>query len=263
MKDTECVRFLQWALPRMRLRWRGFRKVRRQVGKRLGRRLAALGLKDLDAYRERLAADPAEWGVLDGLCRIPISRFYRGREFFDHLFGAVLPALARDHGLLSCWSAGCASGEEPYTLAIGARMLDLPLTVVATDSEPRLLARAREASYGPSSLKELPRAWRERAFTKEHVLRPEYRGTVRFHEEDIRDAMPDGPFHLVLCRNLAFMYFAEDLQRAILAGITARLVPGGHLAIGEHETLPAPDLEPCPASLGLYRRPGRAKMPRP
>lgn len=258
MKDTECVRFLQWALPRMRLRWRGFRKVRRQVGKRLARRLEALDLRDLDAYRERLAADPAEWPVLDGLCRIPISRFYRDRAVFDHLFREVLPDLARRHGAPACWSAGCASGEEPYTLAIGARMLDLPLTVVATDAERHLLARAGEARYNPSSLRELPPVWRERAFDAEHVLRSEYRGSVRFLHADLRAGMPDGPFHLVLCRNLAFVYFEEDLQRAILEGITARLVPGGCLVIGRHETLPAGELEPCPAALGLYRRPGRA-----
>lgn len=258
MKDAECVRFLQWALPQMRLRWRGFRKVRRQVGKRLGRRLAELGVEDLDAYRARLASDPSEWKVLDGLCRIPISRFYRDRAVFDHLFQEVLPALAARHGEVSCWSAGCASGEEPYTLAIAARHLDLPLRIVATDSESHMLARAAAARYGPSSLRELPRAWREQAFTPEHVLRPAYREAVRLVREDIRDAMPDGPFHLVLCRNLAFMYFDEALQRAVLAGIAARLSPGGVLVIGQHETLPASDLVPCPASLGLYRRPDDA-----
>ncbi|MHC4818981.1 MAG: CheR family methyltransferase [Planctomycetota bacterium] len=260
MKDTECVRFLQWALPRMRLRWRGFRKVRRQVGKRLGRRLAELGLRDLEAYRARLASDPgdAEWKVLDGFCRIPISRFYRDRAVFDHLFQEVLPALARRHGEVACWSAGCASGEEPYTLAIAARLLDLPLRIVATESDPHLLTRAEAANYGPSSLRELPRAWREQAFTPEHVLLPAYRDAVQFRCEDIRDAMPDGPFHLVLCRNLAFMYFDEGLQREVLARIAARLAPGGVLVIGPHESLPAQDFEPCPASLGLYRSADRA-----
>ena len=258
MKDAECVRFLQWALPQMRLRWRGFRKVRRQVGKRLGRRLEELGVKDLDAYRARLAADPPEWKALDGLCRIPISRFYRDRAVFDHLVTEILPALALRHGEVSCWSAGCASGEEPYTLAIAARQLGLPLRIVATDSEPHLLARAAAARYGPSSLRELPREWREQAFTPDHALRPAYREAVHFQRGDIRDAMPDGPFHLVLCRNLAFMYFDDALQRAVLAGIAARLGPGGVLVIGRHETLPPSDLVPCPASLGLYRRPDHA-----
>ena len=258
MKDAECVRFLQWALPPLRLRWRGFRKVRRQVRKRLGRRLEELGLSDLDAYRARLASDPREWEVLDGLCRIPISRFYRDRAVFDHLFQETLPALARRHGEVACWSAGCASGEEPYTLAVAARMLDLPLRIVATDSEPHRLARAEAARYGPSSLRELPPPWREQAFTPEHVLRPAYRKAVHFLRGDIRAAMQDGPFHTILCRNLAFMYFDEALQRDILAGFVARLAPGGVLVIGQHETLPESELAPCPASLGLYRRPDRA-----
>jgi chemotaxis protein methyltransferase CheR len=258
MKDAECVRFLQWALPRMRLRWRGFRKVRRQVAKRLGRRLEELGLHDLEAYRARLATDPQEWQALDRLCRVPISRFYRDRAVFDHLFREVLPALAARPGEVFCWSVGCASGEEPYTLAIAARLLDLPLRILASDSDPRLLARAAAARYGPSSLKELPRAWREQAFTPEHELRPEFREAVRFRCEDIRDAMPDGPFHLVLCRNLAFMYFDDALQHSVLAGIAGRLGPGGVLVIGRHETLPGDALVPAPASLGLYRRPDDA-----
>ena len=60
MKDSDCVHFLQWALPRLRLRWSGFRRVRRQVCKRIARRLRELELSDLDAYRDYLAAKPSE-----------------------------------------------------------------------------------------------------------------------------------------------------------------------------------------------------------
>lgn len=127
MKDLECVAFLQWALPQLGLDWRGFRKVRRQVCRRIAARIRALGLADTAAYRERLESDRAEWPALAGLCTIPISRFYRDREVFDCLGAAVLPALAeaaRKRGAerLECWSAGCASGEEPYTLALQWRM---------------------------------------------------------------------------------------------------------------------------------------------
>ncbi len=64
MKDSDCVEFLQWALPRLNMRWAGFRKVRRQVCKRIGRRLAELGLTSLKQYRNRLESDPAEWSKL-------------------------------------------------------------------------------------------------------------------------------------------------------------------------------------------------------
>lgn len=122
MTDAECVAFLQWALPRLELRWRGFRKVRRQVCKRFRRRIAELDLPDLAAYRARLEADAAEWRVLQGLCVITVSRFYRDRRVSDMLRDSVLPALA-DAALAAGDGAPVLEhrmrlGEEPYTLSI-------------------------------------------------------------------------------------------------------------------------------------------------
>ena len=73
MNDMDCTAFLQWALPQLDLHWPGFRKVRGQVCKRLQKRMSELGLNDFAAYRSRLAADPAEWQVLDECCHITIS----------------------------------------------------------------------------------------------------------------------------------------------------------------------------------------------
>jgi len=123
MNDSQCIQFLQWALPRLGMRWAGFRKVRRQVCNRARRRASELGLSDLSTYRTYLEAHPEEWTVLDGLTPITISRFYRDRGTFEFLAHEVVPTLssqasARNSNTLYVWSAGCASGEEPYTLAI-------------------------------------------------------------------------------------------------------------------------------------------------
>ena len=75
MTDHECVAFLQWALPQIQMRWPGFRNVRRQVHKRIDRRIQSLGLKDIDGDRAHLQTHPAEWSALDALCRISISRW--------------------------------------------------------------------------------------------------------------------------------------------------------------------------------------------
>jgi hypothetical protein len=122
LTDRQCVEFLQWALPQLGLRWPGFRKVRGQVHKRIVRRLRELELTHIAEYRRYLADHPAEWTVLDACLRISISRFYRDRDVFDHLRDSVLPDLARaaqqrGENRLIVWSAGCASGEEPYTVA--------------------------------------------------------------------------------------------------------------------------------------------------
>ncbi len=254
----------------MGLRWAGFRRVRGQVRKRLGRRLAALGLDDLAAYRAHLKRHPDEWRVLDGLCRIPISRFYRDREVFAHLGRAVMPELARAAAArratrLRCWSAGCASGEEPFGLSLAwafeaaARSPRLDLEIAATDADPHLIERARAARYAAGSLKDLPSGWRDRAFDAEDggfVVRPEFRACVGLDVQDIRVQSPPDRFDLVLCRNMAFTYFAEPEQRAVLRRLMGALVGGGALLIGAHERLPegATDVEPWEAAPGVYRK---------
>ena len=93
MKDEACICFLQWALPQLHMRWPGFKKVRGQVCKRLARRLDELKLDDLKSYRMYLEDNPLEWHILDSLCRITISRFYRDKGIYDSLRSQVLPEL--------------------------------------------------------------------------------------------------------------------------------------------------------------------------
>lgn len=176
----------------MDMRWSGFRRVRRQVCKRLSRRLRELGLRSLDEYRVHLDAHPAEWDVLDGLCRITVSRFYRDRAVFDVIRDRILPTLARatqlrDDPVIRCWSAGCASGEEPYGLSlawdleVAAAVPGADLRIVATDADAHLLERARMAAYPRGTLKELPDEWIAVAFERaddELRLHPSYRDRV-------------------------------------------------------------------------------------
>lgn len=269
MKDADCVAFLQWALPRLGLSWAGFRKVRRQVCRRVAARMESLGL-DAAAYRARLDADRAEWQALGALCTVSISRFYRDREVFDCLGAAVLPALARAAlerrtGRLECWSAGCASGEEPYTLAIqwrlSARVAGIFLRILGTDLDARLLERARAACYPASSLKDLPPAWRWEAFEargRQFCLREQYKQGVAFERQDLAAELPERQFDLVLCRNLAFTYFDAEHARLALGRIASRLRPGGALVVGIHEELPqaAGGFEAWPGCRAIFHRQG-------
>jgi len=263
MRDPACVQFLQWAVPRLGLHWPGFRRVRQQVCKRLGRRCKALGLADLDGYRRYLDSHVEEWRVLAGFCRISVTRFYRDRGVFDALRDRVLPWLANEAGgsgerLVTSWSAGCAAGEEPYTLAMVWRLAVAPrfpavgLRIVASDADPHAIERAHEACYRPSSMKELPADWRATAFQPTgdlQCLRAEFRSMVELRCEDLRASMPDGLFDLILCRNLVFTYFAEPLRAEVARRIVARLSPCGVLVIGAHEDLDH-------AGLGLAPYPG-------
>jgi chemotaxis protein methyltransferase CheR len=271
VRDADCVAFLQDALPRLGLVWTGFRRVRGQVCKRLGRRLRALGLAGLDDYRRYLDAHPDEWSVLGELCRVSISRFYRDRRVFDVLRDEGLPRLAeaaarRGGRSLHAWSAGCAGGEEPYTLALiwnqalAPRFASLALHVIATDADPRALERARRACYSSSSLKELPAGWRESGFRQAgalHCVSDDVRALVELHQQDLREARPDGPFDLVLCRNLAFTYFDRSTRAEVASALASRLVPGGLLVVGAHERLEEPaavGLRPWPPCPSIYEK---------
>ncbi len=276
MKDPDCIRLLRWALPRLGMRWPGFRKVRGGVCKRIGRRMRALGLPDADAYRAHLESHPGEWETLDGLCRVSISRFFRDKRVFENLTERVLPeiaarAVASGEREIRCWSAGCASGEEPYTLSLAWRLALRPrfpglrFRVLGADSDPRLLERAAAGLYPFSSVRDLPADWRERAFERrgeDFRLRDAHREGVRFLRQDVRAESPGGDFHLSLARNLVFTYFAPDLQRAVLERFVEKLRPGGFLVLGSHETLPegGEGLAPWPGDMSIHRK---AEAPAP
>ena len=153
VRQSECVEFLQWCLPRLRMQWSGFRKVRSQVCKRIVRRIKALDFDNFEQYRRYLMLDDDEWQRLDSMCRITISRFFRDRSVFGALETDVMPALAaavleRQERALRIWSCGCASGEEVYALAVlwqvrvAERAPSIELEIIATDSDPRMSGRS-------------------------------------------------------------------------------------------------------------------------
>ena len=268
MKDSECVDFLRWALPRLGMNWLGFRRVRRQVCRRLGKRLGELRLENLATYRSHLGQHAAEWPVLRAVCRVTISRFCRDRKVFEYLCQSLLPALAeraerRRFGLVRCWSAGCASGEEPYSLALAwcfgpAANMGARIRVLGTDIDRTLLERAASACYDPASLRELPPEWLSEAFTSEdgcRRLKPVLCRMVRFRQGDVVTDRVPGLFDFILCRNLVFTYFDAATAIRILERFRRSLYPGGYLLLGGHEHLPehAQGWTSVPICRGLYQ----------
>jgi len=269
MNDEACISFLQWALPHMNMRWPGFRKVRGQVCKRLGRRLEELHLADPASYRVYLEDNPLEWHLLDTLCRITISRFYRDKGVYNSLCTHVFPDLIniakkRSDTTVSCWCIGAASGEEPYSVSLlwehsGLKKQGTRLKILATEVDQLMINRAMTGCYPASSIRELPATIKSFAFVQRETkfcIKEKYKQRVLFLQQDIRNAVPHADFDLILCRNLVFTYFSKELQTEAAQIILRRLMPGGAFVIGIHENLPVPlsYLAPWHPAQSIYRK---------
>lgn len=226
--------------------------------RRIGQRMAAAGCVDLVQYHERLLADPTELDALLDAVTIKFSRFFRDPLTFELLAERVLPDLVlnklrRRDASLRVWSAGCAMGEEPYSVAILLREVlarengAMSLHIFATDVDQRALNTAKEAVYRSESLENVRYGHVARHFDAEGEafrLHDEIRGLVSFSIHDILDRRHRVPaesifgnFDLVLCRNL-LIYFNAESQIRIFERLHQALVPGGWLVLGEVEAPP-------------------------
>jgi chemotaxis protein methyltransferase CheR len=253
MNNRDCINFLQWCLPKLHYQWKGFRKVRRQVCKRIKNRIKELNLSGIHEYKRLLEEHDEEWMILDSLCYISISRFYRDKKVFQVIESILLPylarqALAENRSEVNCWCVGCCSGEEPFTLQLIWKLSVYPLlrqqisfNIIATERNQILLNRAQKGIYSFRSLKELPVKILRKGFIKvndEYILKDEFKENVDLKYQDVRLKVPSGIFDLIMCRNIAFTYFDKELQQEILKKIIDKLRPNGFIVIGSHEMLP-------------------------
>lgn len=223
----------------------GYRRA--TLARRVQNRMITAGETTLAAYVERLRGDPGETARLLDRLTIKVSRFHRNPESVEAVSQALAGDLARAPRRLAAWSAGCARGEEPHTLAIVLAELgqpEGPPAIVGTDLDPGALAEAAEAVYGEAALEDVPPAVRARYFAPvpgrpapAWRVADAARRRVRLEQHDLARAEgpPEGgPFDLVACRN-TLIYFDPPLQRRVLALLVGALAPGGLLWLGEAE----------------------------
>ncbi len=241
------------------------------VVSRLGRRIRELGLADFAAYCSYLdrGEDRAETQRLISLLTTNVTRFFREGHHFDALKSDLLPPLlnrARSGGRVRIWSAGCSSGEEPYSIAMCILAL-MPeasrhdIKVLGMDIDAEVIARARRGSYANLGEDDIPASLRKDFFEPDPTLPQALRVTtaarslVTFNELNLlRDWPMRGPFDVIFCRNVV-IYFDAETQAGLWRRFAEILAPGGTLFLGHSERI-------GPAEAGLFETTGVTRYQR-
>ena len=240
------------------------------VQSRLAKRLRALGLQTYEEYLRRLENPEApEWPEFINALTTNLTSFFREGHHFTRLVELLKPTLP-SRRRLRIWSAGCSTGEEPYTLAmtlLNAFGTALPIEILATDLDTAVLATASKGIYPEARIEDLDNEWKRFAFLRGRgeregrvCVRPEVRDLITFRQLNLLDAeWPVGsePFQAIFCRNV-MIYFDKPTQRAILSRLLPQMDAASLLYTGHSENyLHAADLiQPCGRT--LYRRAGTA-----
>lgn len=218
---------------------------------RLSRRLRALKLPDFKAYRAYLTANDREIENFINSISTNHTKFFRESHHFDHLHANVSAPFGRERmpgRRMRIWSAGCSSGEEPYTIgSVLAR--DIPdlkrhdVLILATDIDTEILGRAARGEYQPAAIDEIPAAYKPffsvetRAGREAMVVADELRDIVRFKQLNLMQDWPiKGLFDAIFCRNV-MIYFDAPTKSRLIDRFIAQLKPDGWLYIGHSESL--------------------------
>jgi two-component system CheB/CheR fusion protein len=218
------------------------------IQRRLQRRIVATNTGTLENYRKYVLEHPEEYQRLISSFLIKVTEFMRDREVFAYLRGTLLPQLverARERGNeLRFWSAGCASGEEAYSLAIavadalGDELSQFSVKIFATDLDSNAIAYARQGVYPAAALKDMPPELVERYFNRSdgsYEVSKIIRGLTVFGEHDLAQRAPFPNVDLVMCRNV-LIYFTKELQQRVLQLFAFSLHNGGYLIVGKAES---------------------------
>lgn len=220
---------------------------------RLSKRLRSLGFERFDQYIALLNNDPdAELEHFTNAITTNLTSFFREKHHFEYLAEHIVPVLLdryRTTGRIRIWSAGCSTGEEPYSLAMTLRETiadidKLDIRILATDLDSNVVRTAANGIYPLSSIKGLDkqycRRWLRRGTgSHEGMARviPEIQNLVAFRQLNLMQEWPmQGPFDVIFCRNVV-IYFDKETQRKLFDRFANIMHTDGHLIIGHSETL--------------------------
>nr|WP_245795384.1 protein-glutamate O-methyltransferase CheR [Thioalkalivibrio denitrificans] len=219
---------------------------------RLARRIRQLGLRSFDEYCARLEEDPeSELGELVNAITTNLTAFFRENHHFEHLARTAVPEVLERNAAtrrLRIWSAGCSTGEEPYSIAMvlgeSAALSGWDTRILATDIDTNVVARADTGVYPIERVRDMDSKRRRQWFQKgtganagKCRVHPSLREMIAFRPLNLLGPWPmRGPFDIIFCRNVV-IYFDKKTQRNLFDRYADILAPGGYLYIGHSESL--------------------------
>ncbi|MBB4689216.1 CheR family methyltransferase [Amycolatopsis jiangsuensis] len=221
---------------------------RSSLMRRVRRRMAQTGVASYGEYIDQLQVNAEEFAALFNTILINVTGFFRDSDAWDHLREDVLPAILAERGPeepIRVWSAGCAGGQEAYSLAmlfadaIGPEAFRQRVKIYATDVDEEALAQARQAAYTPADVEGLSERQLEQYFELQgsrYCFRKDLRRSVIFGRNDLVQDAPISRIDLLVCRN-TLMYFNAETQTKILERFHFALTPRGVLFLGKAEML--------------------------
>jgi two-component system CheB/CheR fusion protein len=245
-KETTLDSLLEFIKDTRGFDFTGYKRT--TIQRRVAKRMAELEIEGYEDYLDYLQLHGDEFVELFNALLINVTSFFRDTQTWEHLADTVLPQLLDSRPAdapFRVWSAGCASGEEAYTVAMvlarvmGEERYRDRVKIYATDIDEEALDRARQGAYAPRQLEDVPRDALERFFERtdqRYVFRKDLRRSVIFGRNDLVQDAPISRIDLLVCRN-TLMYFTAETQAQILRRFHFALDDAGALLLGKSEML--------------------------
>ncbi len=242
--DPQFESLLRYIQESRGLDFRGYKRT--SLRRRITLRMEAVGVAEFGAYQSHLEVDPGEFESLLDTVLINVTSFFRDPEAWEVLRTEVIPRIVAEAGArpIRVWSVGCASGEEPYTIAmlfaeaLGTRELGERVKIYATDLDEEALRAARQATYSARDVEGVPPPLLESYFERtnhHYVFSRELRKSVIFGRHNVVRDAPISRIDFLVCRNL-LIYLEAETQDMVLPRLHYALAPEGHLFLGKAET---------------------------
>lgn len=213
-----------------------------QLKRRIDSLMSVLGLVSYGEYLERLRQDNAQKQRFLDKITINVSEFFRNPDSYTYLENQVLPVLLGKWNQLKVWSAGCANGAEPYSLAISLQEVGGALVryqIEATDVDDKILEVAKAGIYDESGLKNVAASRLRKYFVSagnQYAVKDAVKALVSFRHHNLLTDPYGSGYHLIVCRNVT-IYFTRETQEELYRKFSAALAPGGVLFTGATETI--------------------------